>query len=153
MFSKPHSWEVYNLSKFTCRVKVKANKWKTKTPTPLRHSPKFRKTSFAWIAGQSFTRNGMAMYIPSNQRINFLNRNHNPDRLQKRRKPRKTEVNTAEFLWSNSHNNLHAWCFWKSGHLHCKQKLISNGLCSFCCLREAEVTKIPADDIQPRKRE
>lgn len=53
---------------------------------PLSHLPKFRKTSFAWIAGQSFTRNGMAMYTPSNQSIIFLNRNHNPYRLDKRKK-------------------------------------------------------------------
>lgn len=50
-------------------------------PNRLSHLPKFRKTSFAWIAGQSFTRNGMAMYTPSNQIINLRNRNHNPYRL------------------------------------------------------------------------
>lgn len=56
------------------------------SPTHLSHLPKFRKTSFAWIAGQSFTRKGMAMYIPSNQSSNFLNRNHNLYRLYKRKK-------------------------------------------------------------------
>lgn len=64
------------------------------SPTHVSYLPKFRKTSFAWIAGQSFTRNGMAMYTPSNQSINFLNRNHNPYRLYKRKK---IKGKTAEY--------------------------------------------------------
>lgn len=93
-------------------------------PSPLfkrlSHLPKFRKTSFAWIAGQSFTRNGMAMYTPSSQMISLRNRNQNPCRLWKRRRKERPEC--SRNLQSSHHNHPCAWWIQKPIHLFFKQK-------------------------------
>lgn len=110
------------------------------SPSPNRagHSPKLRKTSFAWIAGQSLTRNGMATYTPSNQIISLRNRNHNPYRLRKEGKKRKKERPEYSRNFMNGLSQRSACLvLWKTTSFILQTKLTWSRWRRLSCLRAA----------------
>lgn len=110
------------------------------SPSPNRagHLPKLRKTSFAWIAGQSLTRNGMATYTPSNQIISLRNRNHNPYRLRKEGKKRKKERPEYSRNFMNGLSQRSArLVLWKTTSFILQTKLTWSRWRRLSCLRAA----------------